>query len=125
MKKRIENYLPEAIKLIKEVKIADNNNKVDNRFSGYFSAFGAAIVLSGMKPALAFYANSNKIDDRTKILHAVYKLVVPEGEQKDWKPKELLLYYTENENNKMLKHKILDATVALKLAVRTYNLEKK
>ena len=55
MKKRIEEYLPDAIKLVSEVGIADAAGVVKNEFNGYFSSFGAAIVQSGLKPALAFF----------------------------------------------------------------------
>jgi len=125
MKQRIEKYLPKAIEFISEVEIANSDGVVDSRFNGYFSAFGAAIIQSGMKPALAFYANDKTTKDRSNILKAVYKLIVPEAEQDNpVEAKSLLKYYIDNETNPMLKHKILDATVALKLAVRTYELKK-
>jgi len=133
MKKRIEKCLPDAIKIISKVeikdgdktfKIANSNNEVDNKFSGYFSAFGASIVLSGMKPALAFYSNVKTVKERALILSAVYALInkTNENEIKNIKPIDLLLFYIENENDKLLKQKILDAAIALKLAVRTYKL---
>ncbi len=120
MKKQVEQYIPLAIDIIKEIKIADCNDKVSNKFNGYFSSFGASIVLSGMEPALAFYANK-KDDERGKILRAIYQLIT--GSSAD-KPKKLLDYYLSNEQDPLLKQKILDAAVALKLAVRTYELVK-
>ena len=120
MKKRIEKYLPDAIAIISEVEIANDSGEVDSKFNGYFSSFGAAIVLSGLKPALAFYSNTKKAKERSKILKAVYKLVVERSEEQDIEAAELLNYYIAHENDKMLKYKILDAATALKLAVRTY-----
>lgn len=125
MKQRIEKYLPNAIALISEVGIANKENVVDSRFNGYFSAFGASVVLSGMKPALAFYANDKTTKDRSNILKAIYKLIVPKSKQtNNVEAKTLLEYYIKNESDPLLKHQILDATIALKLAVRTYKLEK-
>jgi len=123
MKKRIEKYLPDAISIISEVKIANNDGEVDSKFNGYFSSFGAAIVLSGLKPALAFYSNTKTAKERSKILQAVYKLVVNRSEGQDIEAVELLNYYISHENNSLLKYKILDAAVALKLAVRTYKFK--
>ena len=126
MKKRIETYLPDALTVLADVGIVDDNGTADSKFKGYFSSFGAAIVLSGIKPALAFYANENSDETkkRAKILTAIYKLVVPVNNQHpNPKPKDLLKYYIDNENvDLQLKQKILDAAVALKLALRTYNL---
>jgi len=124
MKKRIEQYLPDAIEIIEKVKIADQNGNVNNKFNGYFSSFGAAIVLSGIKSALAFYSNKKTAKERVKILQAIYMLIVP-GHNREEIPAEkaLLEYYIDNENNDpLLKQKILDAAIALKLAVRTYKL---
>ncbi len=126
MKKKIEDYLPRAIDIVKEVGIANPRNEVDNRFSGYFSAFGASIIMSGMKPTLAFYSNDKTVGDRSKILSAVYRIIRENNAANEpVEPKDLLTYYIENETDNMLKQKILDATIALKLAVRTYTLIKK
>ena len=66
MKQRIENYIPKAIELVKKVKIANEENEVKNEFNGYFSAFGAAIIQSGLKPALAFYANEKTAKEKVQ-----------------------------------------------------------
>lgn len=120
MKKRVEQYIPDAINILVDVGIAENG-KVNNKFHGYFSSFGASIVLSGIKPALAFYSNK-KDEERVKILKAIYKLITGNDELS---ATALLNYFIENENNDpLLKQKIMDAAVALKLAVRTYELIK-
>jgi len=121
MKKRIEKYLPTAMDIIEKVKIANENGNVNSKFNGYFSSFGAAIVLSGVKSALAFYSNKKTAKERVKILQAIYMLIIESEEV----PEEtaLLKYYIANENSDpLLKQKILDAATALKLAVRTYKL---
>lgn len=121
MKKRIEEYLPDAIKIIRETGIANSSNEVDSKFNGYFSSLGAAMVLSGIKPALAFYSNTKTAKERVKILKAIYRLVVEN--KNDVKENELLHYYIDHENNPMLKYKIIDAATALKLAIRTYKFK--
>lgn len=127
MKQRIEKYLPAAIKLISTVEIADRNGIVANEFNGYFSSFGAAIVLSGLKPALAFYSNENPdtTKNRAKILIAIYKLVVNANAHDNIKARALLDYVlSPGVDEEKIKSEIIDASVALKLAVRTYKLVK-
>ena len=121
MKKRIENYLPKAIEIIRKTDIANSDNEVDSKFNGYFSSLGAAMVLSGIKPALAFYSNTKTAKERVKILKAIYRIVVEDND--DVKENELLNYYIDHENDPMLKHKIIDAATALKLAIRTYKFK--
>lgn len=126
MKQRIEKYIPDAIKLIKEVGIANCKGEVLNEFNGYFSSFGAAIVQSGLKPALAFFSNETRAKERSKLLKAIYKLIVDKNAPKDVEAKKLLEYVIANPNDEeQLKAKIIDASIALKLAVRTYKLVKK
>ena len=128
MKQRIEKYIPQAIELISEVDIA-KNGEVNNEFNGYFSSFGAAIVQSGLKPALAFFSNEKRKKERSKILVAIYKLVVDKNNNEkieDIKPRKILDYVIKHKNKEeQLKTKIIDASIALKLAVRTYKLVKK
>jgi len=121
MKKRIEKYLPDAIDIISKTGIANSNNEVDSKFNGYFSSLGAAMVLSGIKPALAFYSNTKTTKERVKILQAIYRLVIDNKD--DVKENELLHYYIEHEDEPMLKYKIIDAATALKLAIRTYKFK--
>lgn len=123
MKKQVEKYLPAAIDIIVEVEIANEKLEVENKFNGYFSSLGAAIVQSGLIPALAFFSNENSeaSRERAKILKAIYKLVVVDEGQI---PARALLDYAIKSNDIKLTSKIIDATVALKLATRTYNLKK-
>lgn len=126
MKKRIEKYIPDAIELISEAKIANENGEVNNEFNGYFSSFGASIVQSGLKPTLAFFSNEKTAKERSKILKAIYKLVVDKNAPNDIEPKKLLDHIIKNpKQEELLKAKIIDASIALKLAVRTYKLVKK
>ncbi len=124
MKRRIEKYIPKAISIIEEVKIA-NNNEVKNEFHGYFSSLGASIIQSGIVPAMAFFSNENSraSKERAKILKAIYKLIVPDTEN-NIDAKALLYYSIEHKNDEDLAPKIIDASIALKLAVRTYKLVK-
>ncbi len=122
MKQQVEKFIPLAIELIREVGIANEKGEVPSEFNGYFSSFGAAVVQSGLKPALAFFSNEERVKERSKILKAVYKLVT--GNQAT-NAGELLDHVIRNaDKEESLKANIIDAAVALKLAVRTYKLKK-
>ena len=126
MKKRIEGYIPTAIDLIRDLQIASPQGIVKNEFNGYFSSFGAAIILPGLKPALAFFSNtkSEAARNRAKILKAIHMLVIG-GDELTVEPKDLLQYVIgHSADEDILKAKIVDASIALKLAVRTYQIEK-
>lgn len=124
MNKRIDNYLPDAIKIISEIKIADKNGLVKNEFNGYFSSFGASIIQSGLKPTLAFFSNENSdtAKQKAKIPKAIYKLVINRNIEPE--ANALLMYIINENNEKELLPKILDASIALKLALRTYHWDK-
>lgn len=127
MKKRIEKYIPRAIELIHQVKI-DKGGVVSNEFKGYFSSFGAAIIQNGLKPALAFFSNeaSDAKENRAKILIAIYHLVYEKDYDKTIKANKLLHEIIQlGDNYAQKQEEIIDASIALKLAVRTYKLEKK
>lgn len=124
MKKRIEKYIPKAMQLIKETGIANDNDIVKNEFNGYFSSFGAAIIQNGLKPALAFFSKTTgEAKERSKILLAIYRLII--RDEDNIEPKTLLKHVIDLEGNEaQIITEIIDASIALKLAVRTYKLEK-
>lgn len=122
MKKRIEKYLPRAIEIVKEVGIADEDNRVPSEFNGYISSFGAAIIQSGLKPAAAFFSNESSRTEkqRSLVVKAVYKLITDTRDE-EIEAKSLFDHIKQNEGRiRSLTEEIIDASVALKLAIRTY-----
>ena len=122
MKKRIEKYLPRAIEIVKEVGIADEDNRVPSEFNGYISSFGAAIIQSGLKPAAAFFSNENSRTEKVRslVVKAVYALI-NDNEAEKIEAKDLLDHIIQNNHRiRSITQEIIDASVALKLAIRTY-----
>jgi CRISPR-associated protein Cmr5 len=123
-------------------------------FRGQISSFGAAITMGSLTSAVAFYSDKGGSDtDRYRLMNAIYLLVEEDEEtqkeaeieiKKD-KPKNLkdksdsqnvqtvtpkayLLNYVidhQNDTTLNLKAKIVDAAVALKLAMNAYELRDK
>lgn len=115
MKKRIEQLIPKAIDAV-ETHLA-NNKKVDSEYNGYISSFGAAVIQSGLVPAVAFYSSeSSKSDkDKKKLLTAIADLMQIEGK---------LLDFVLQNDFPTTKDWVLDVATSLKLAIRTFELVK-
>ncbi len=136
MKKRIENYIPRAIETA-DVILA-KNSAIPKQYNGYISSFGASVVQSGLIPAVAFFSNSDNTEkDRAKILKALYFIAIKPDKNIDPDiigDDELLKHIIgkgggtgaeKKRSEDKLLAKILDAAVALKLAVRTFKLTDK
>lgn len=131
-------------------RISEDGKEVASEFRGYISSFGASIVQAGLLPTLAFYADqeANSAKDRWKILIVLYRLLEHKdyfqirekdiGEAANFKKKlkqkedrekllHLALKFQEDGNEvalRTLKKDIKNAAIALKLALRTYQLTK-
>lgn len=120
-KKRIEEYIPKALEVLEKEK--DFKDGIPKEYNGYISAFGAGIVQSGLKPTVAIYENKNNQDktksEKDRLTKIILKIIAPNSNE------ESLLRYiiNSNENEQLLKEKIKDASIAIKLAIRTFKLK--
>ena len=115
-KKEVDRLIPDAYILLKEVKIADNYNKISKTYRGHISALGAAITMGSLLSAIAYFsksAESASTDaDRTRIIQAIGKLIHEDD----------LMNYVIKNNTPATKDKIINAAIALKLAMNLYKL---
>lgn len=118
-KKRIEKFIPEALKVL-DAEFQDG--KIPSEYNGYISAFGAGIIQSGLKPTVAIYENKNAEtkSDKDRLTRIILKIIAPDVDEKS------LLRYIINskESEAYLKEKIKDASIAIKLTMRTFELQK-
>lgn len=130
-KREVEQYIPKAIDTIKKVMEdlqTDSKNKeisLPKEFKGYISSFGASLIQSGLFPTIAFFENenANSQSDRSKITEFIFNILDVNGSYKD---KKLLDYLLENKDRKEnLKEDIENIAIALKLAIRTFKIDKK
>lgn len=98
---------------IVSVGIADTEGRVPSEFSGYISSFGAAVVQSGLLPAVIFFEDegANPAEDRPKLIKAIKTMV---GRPVTEKLSQAIRDKTVTETA------ILEAAIALKLALRTF-----
>jgi CRISPR-associated protein Cmr5 len=116
-KKRVENYIPRAIEVL-EKKF--KNKAIPKEYNGYISAFGAGIIQNGLKPTVAIYENkqANNKSDKDVLTEIILQII-----DKDSKENSLLRYIlSSKEDEDILKEKIKDAAIAIKLSIRTFKL---
>ncbi|MCK5059487.1 MAG: type III-B CRISPR module-associated protein Cmr5 [Candidatus Aminicenantes bacterium] len=142
-----EDLIVPAIKAIEKQEIA-KNGKVPNEFKGYIDTFAAGIVQNGLIPAVIFFEsgskNTSKLQpesaspdkekesiqkNRNKMMQAILSLAKRNKDKQDpGKRSTLLDYilsqpgYQEEINN--IRRDIVEAAVAFKLALRTFEFEK-
>ncbi|MBP2173270.1 hypothetical protein [Methanococcus voltae] len=121
-KKRVESYIPIALNAIKECnKMGDkglwkNAGEIRKEVNGYLASYGPAIIQSGLIPAVVFYEGK---DEKKIVNDLILKVIGEKG--KDYT--RLLEYTCKNEAE--AKENIMDAIIALKLALRTFKIEEK
>lgn len=127
---KIDNLIAPAIEYVKSTKSKDKSlnffdkeGKIPKEYKGYISSFGTAVLQSGLKVAVALFSDKSEGGEQSKmpIVNAVRDLVLT-NEQKE-KYDSLMAFVIENHHNG-IRNKVLDAAVALKLALRTFEIAK-
>lgn len=126
-KMNVERLLPYADKALNDVDIDILvQGKVPKEYLGYVAAFGATVINMGIKAALLYYMK----DKRVKVIDALTYILKESEKPKNGSEQETidLKEWMKDEINILeLYHKtqkIVDASVALKLMIRTYPILK-
>ncbi|MDX2246831.1 MAG: type III-B CRISPR module-associated protein Cmr5 [Bacteroidia bacterium] len=134
-KKRIEDFIKPALALIPDH--LEEGGKVDKVYKGYISSMGAAMIQSGVLPTLAIFSakESGAEGQRWKLLRILTEMLRQNGydmlpaltaQDKD-SENRLLRFATDHQNHAAtllkLRRDLMDASVALKLTLRTFNLK--
>lgn len=140
----IQRLIPIAIKALETVGIANAKGEVSKVNEGYINAMGPSIIQSGLLPTLIFYNKSKREGNNTEgepclWLKALYYMHLPEEQREEINWRELapttlikkiiagqggsLERIAERANIKKWEGKILKYIVALKLALRTFEIK--
>jgi CRISPR-associated protein Cmr5 len=142
---KIEKLLPFALDAAQKFITVDKQKlSVPKQFKGYISSFGASVIQSGLMPTLAFYSDAKKAKgDRSLLIPAlidilfqkksypvdadvneVLNTIVKDESKKKLKDVMHSLFVwllKQNEANpEKLRKELMDASIALKLALRTF-----
>jgi len=120
-KRNIEKYIPKALEVLLEEY---PNRVIPSAYNGYISSFGASIIQSGLLPTLALFENENN-QDKTKEDRSVLTKNILKVLDSNYPDNSLLRYTVYYKGNReILQNNIIDISIALKLTIRTFKLEK-
>lgn len=122
MQKSVTKYFAAAESSIVSGGFINREGKIPSAYKGAVSAFGASLIMSGLIPTLQFYMNSseNRDADSGKIINAIASILkYPNAEAL----KADVMQTTGRGNLNEKKKKIVDAAIALKIMLRTYEFD--
>ena len=122
-KNKIDSLIPKAYEAIQKTGIA-RDDKINSAYRGQISRFGAAVSMGSLLSAIAFFKDQGGASvDRTKLIAAIAEVLgenIPEGD-------DLYTYVLKNQKDKnkemKCREEILEAAIALKLAMNLFELE--
>ncbi len=130
-KNEINRLLPDAYDVLKTTGIADEKDQIVKTYRGYISTFGAAVYGGSLLAAIAFFSDQGDADcDRTKLMKALH-LLMPK-EENDAEDFFAFIRGKIRQKNGQVnvkeeaiwKEKIINASIALKLAMNMYKFVK-
>jgi CRISPR-associated protein Cmr5 len=125
----VEKLIPAAINAVNDKMAKDG--KVNSAYKGYISSLGAGIIQSGLLPTLAMY-KGNEDSDKKKantgcLLNAIFDVIRTKPSSTIQDKDDLFDYAlraSQQQNNRQsVIDEILHASIAIKLAIRTFKLE--
>ena len=116
-KKHIEKYIPDAINVLDSIF---TDGKIPSAYNGYISSFGASVMQSGLLPTLALFESTTTGTKEDKSYLTSIILQILTGKEDDIS----LLHYVLDNNEELLKPKIMNIAIAIKLSIRTFKLDK-
>lgn len=118
-KRVVDALIPRAYEVLQEVEIVNANNEISNEFRGYISSFGASIAQGSLLSAVSFFSVQNGAKkDRGLLMIAIKTLLPPDNNA------TLFDFVKNTENMKRAKEDIVNAAIALKLAMNLYVVKK-
>lgn len=120
----VESLMPKAIETVQNI-LLNEAGKVQKEYKGYIASFGASIIQSGLITAIAFYENTDSQvgDKRRLLMKAILRLIDEDAfniNTPDNQYRLLDCVLSNQDNYRELEDKIINASIAIKLAMRTY-----
>lgn len=140
-KRELAELIPLAIEAIQAVGIVGESGKISKVYEGYINALGPAIIQSGLLPALIFYSKGADAQSKTEgnpslWLKALFHMQkTQKGEPVDAKEGNQIIAsliggrsgtikeLSKDKKLNELKDQVLQYAVALKLALRTFEID--
>lgn len=123
----IDKYLATAIQYIKDENNGFlTNGQIPKVYKGYIASFGTIIKQSGLLPAVVLYSNTleSGTENKGPILKAIFKLLQEHTRLVDDSQTDLLSFAIAEKENSQARKEMIHAAIALKLALRTFKIQK-
>lgn len=123
----VDSEIALAFEAIKNTGIAEGQekNKVNKAFRGQISSFGAAVTTGSLLAAVTFFSKQGEASvDRSKLLATIFEVLTGDNKLDKNKYSCLFDYVKANQNNPQCKENILNASIAVKLAMNLFELTK-
>ncbi len=133
--KGFERFVPQAINLLKEdsgrsnsdffCRDPENGVLAKGVYEGYIASFGTMVKTAGLLPAVLIFSDTSGRGDQSKrpVVEAILKII--KDSRSEWSnASSLLELVKDNPRNPVLRKAVMDAAVALKLAFRTFKMDK-
>lgn len=123
-KQRIDKLIPEAYQAIEKCNLS-NKGKVDKMLRSQISAFGAAVTMGSLLSAVAFFSKKGGAQsDRQLLMKAIHWLISPRENRESVTETSLLDMLVKAHNPNIYRESIIDAAIAIKLAMNLFDLTK-
>ncbi|MCQ2507692.1 MAG: hypothetical protein MJ097_02750 [Dorea sp.] len=131
-KKKVDAYIPRAYEILAQTKIA-SNGEIMKTYRSHISTFGASVYGGSLLATVAFFSNDGTSGEvkvsRSRLMNAIYMLVTGETDPMKVSSRSLFQYICDHKgetlaSERKLREEILDAAIALKVAMSLYNLVK-
>lgn len=126
----VDKYLKAALEEIKGDNCQlwnEQKSAIKKAYKGYVSSFGTIVKQSGLLPAAVLFGKANNErseEDKAEITRLLYQLIkavkpdlVREGNE------NFIDFAVSNQHIGRARQEVLYATIALKLAIRTFKIE--
>lgn len=118
-KNKVDELIPKAYDALKDAGIVEKGS-INKAFRGQIATFGAAVTNGSLLSAIAFFSNDGSSEvTRSNLLKAI-QILIPESTEKG------LFDYVKSKGKageRSAREDILNAAIAIKLAMNLYELE--
>lgn len=123
----IDKYLASALEIIeKDGDFLDKKTKtIPKVYKGYIASFGTIIKQSGLLPAAVLFSKESDkgAESKKPITRAIFNLLKEHTDMVK-NQKDLVSFAKDNQKSPKARKEAINAAIALKLALRTFNIEK-
>lgn len=123
-KRRIERFLPTAVQVLRDTGIA-KDGRINRPFRNQIYGFGAAVATGSLLAVVGYFGDQGDADvDRSQLVGAIYQVLRKEAPRSLGNSEDLFeaVKGAGRGGQREIKEMILDAAVALKLAMNFFEL---